>query len=195
MLYFPFSFGPTRRMINDNSLLPHRTQSSPFLCDAPPHRTALHTNNKSFRGYGHGQSSLLQSTPPTRPHHRAGPRQPPHRLKQPPGDLDCGRPSGTPAGSYSHRTVPNFVSSRASPASPALGSSMRVCFSTAQLFSPSSPSGLPAVCLIELLGSLVLSRAVSSPQLLCTLTPIWSCHSMLTPPRPPIRLLACLRAV
>lgn len=77
---------------------------------------------------------------------------------------------------------------------------MRVCFSTAQLssnpFSPSSPFCQSALLLVHsehLLGSLVSSRAVSSPSLLCNLAPIWSCHSIFTA-LPTPDSVACLLA-
>lgn len=155
------------------------------------------------------QSSLAPLCSPTHPHHQCRPTTTTHTLKQPPGDLDFGRPSQTPAGSYSYRTVtePRLIQSQAIQSNPweartALGSSMRVCFSTAQLSSsPFSPPARPAsppcpVCTLLSTSSAVSSRLVPChrPRLFCNLAPIWSCHSIFTALSTPDSV-ACLLAV
>lgn len=82
--------------------------------------TRTNNNNKSFENRPVQSNALLRS--PTRPHHQCRPTTTAHKLKQPPEDLDCGRPSHTPAGSYSYRTVtePRLIQSQASQASPRL---------------------------------------------------------------------------
>ncbi|KAH8770966.1 hypothetical protein F5883DRAFT_52681 [Diaporthe sp. PMI_573] len=99
-----------------------------------------HTNNnkESFEKrpvqpglfhFAHPSAAHTTSAGPRRPHTQA-------QSNHPPRDLDFGRPT-TPLFHRIHTILlPNLVSSRASPA---LGPSMRVCFSTAQRDSPSSP--------------------------------------------------------
>lgn len=193
--YSPFSFRATNRIINDNSL----------------HRTLVvwgqHTNNNN--NCVRESTSPVQPAPlrsPTHPHHQCRPTTTTHTLKQPPGDLDFGRPSQTPAGSYSYRTVtePRLIQSQAiqsKPGQPAAHQCASVSLDCP--VSSSSPSSPPVPCAsppCPVSPRLSTCPAVSSrlvpchrPRLFCNLAPIWSCHPIFTA-LPTPDSVACLLA-
>lgn len=171
--------------------------------------TRTNNNNKSFQNRPVQSNALLRS--PTRPHHQCRPTTTAHKLKQPPEDLDCGRPSHTPAGSYSYRTVtePRLIQSQASQASPRLINARLFLDCPAlyetvqpvqpvQSFQPVLPvlPVRPALCALDReppRQSRLVSVPCHRPRLLCTLAPIWSCHSIFTA-LPTPDLVACLLA-
>lgn len=147
--------------------------------------TRTNNNNKSCENRPVQSNALLRS--PTRPHHQCRPTTTAHKLKQPPGDLDCGRPSHTPAGSYSYHTVtePRLIQSQPGQASPRLINA-RLFLDCPALYEPvqSVQSIQPVLPILPVRPALLCTRprtssAVSSRlvpchrhRLLCNLAPI-----------------------